>query len=332
MCLQPIKKQIRNSKYSPIYSIDIPCGKCLECLRDAQNEWVVRLYMESKYHSNILFFTLTYSPESVPQLVDPVTGAIYHTVFKKHVQDWFKRFRIRYQRATNKDNIKYFITSEYGPKTKRPHIHGLLFGISYSDFNRYGLSDWNSNFGFTDCKEIRLNVNQEDRDKSLGNVMRYLAKYCLKGEFENPYVEQKKVLPNFRLISKGIGKQFTLDIKDFVLYGSQSKKTIDYTSDGIESIIARSVVKIGKVEYSLPRYSKNIIYGQKTLLSFKIGQALLLRDDELYRKKFSLLQTQRNSSDIETFRNLVLRENDTIQIETSKRARSFETYYNKSKI
>lgn len=288
--------------------------------------------MEAKYHSNILFFTLTYSPEAVPSLVDANTGAVYHTVYKKHVQDWLKRFRIRYQRATLKSDLKYFITSEYGPKTKRPHIHGILFGVNYSDFNKYGLSDWNASFGFTDCKEVRLNVNQEQRDKSLANVMRYVGKYCMKGEFENPYVEQKKVLPNFRLISKGIGKQYTLDIKNFVLYGPKTSQDIDYTAQGIEDIIERSKVKIGKVYYSLPMYSKRIIYGEKTFLSFKIGQALLLRDDELYRKKFSQLQTQGNSSDIETFRTMVLRENDSIKIEIEKLRQRFETIYSKSKI
>lgn len=334
MCTQPITKMIRESKYSLPYSVQVPCGKCLECLRDKQNEWVVRLYMESKYHSNILFFTLTYSPDSVPSLVNLESGELYLTVYKKHLQDWFKRFRRRYEKTYGLTaQLKYFITSEYGPKTKRPHYHGILFGIPKDVFNSLALAEWRSLYGYVDCQEVRLSSDMSKRDKDLSNVMRYVGKYCMKGEFENPFVEQKKVLPSFRLISKGIGKQYTEDIKDFVLYGHEKgKKTIDYTPQGIEDIIRRSVVKIGTCEYSLPQYSKNIIYGEKTLLSYKVGQALLARNDDLYTCKFSQLQADGSRSDIQTIRTLLLQESSTQELKDKKLRSHFERIYNKSKI
>lgn len=332
MCIRPINKIVNSSKYSLPYNIKIPCGKCLECLRDKQNEWVVRLFMESKYHSNILFFTLTYSPESVPELVDQ-DGVVYRTVFKKHLQDWFKRFRQRYKRDFGENaQLKYFITSEYGPKTKRPHYHGIIYGIEKSVFIRLALSDWSARFGFYDIQEVKLSLNSLERDKSLSNVMRYVGKYCMKGEFENPFVEQKKVFPSFRLISKGVGLQYTLDIKDFVLYGNNKKKTIDYSPQGIEDIIARSTIKVGTCNYSLPTYSKRIIYGEKTKISFLVGQALLLRDDELYREKLAQLQTAWDCSYISAFRALDLQESYTKEIVYEQLKEKFARTYNKSKI
>lgn len=333
MCTQPITKQIRSSKYASPFGILIPCGKCLECLRDKQNEWVVRLYMESKYHSNILFFTLTYSPDSVPELVHRPTGEIYRTVYKKHLQDWFKRFRQRYFKKYGVTaDLKYFITSEYGPKTKRPHYHGIIFGVSYTDFNTFALADWRINFGYVNCQEVKLSSDLSVRDKSLSNVMRYVGKYCMKGEFENPFVADKKVLPSFRLISKGIGKQYTLDIKDFVLYGFSKFKKLDYSPQGIQSIIDRSKIKIGSCEYSLPTFSKRIIYGEKTLLSYLVGQAILYRDDEVYLNQFRQIQTDWSISDVQTFRLMDLQENNTQTIRQQQLRSSFERIYNKSKI
>lgn len=72
--------------------------------------------MESKEHANNVFFTLTYAPYSVPTLVDD-NGEIFLSVYKKHLQDWLKRFRHK----CSKD-FKYFITSEYGPSSFRPTI------------------------------------------------------------------------------------------------------------------------------------------------------------------------------------------------------------------
>lgn len=325
---------IRSSKYSSHFSVLVPCGKCLECLRDKQNDWVVRLFMESQYHSNVLFFTLTYSPKSVPELVD-CNGVVYRTVYKKHLQDWFKRFRFRYCKYYGENaQLKYFITSEYGPSTKRPHYHGLLFGVPYKVFNELALADWRENFGFADCKEVSRLTDVSKRDKSYSNVMRYVAKYCIKGEFENPFVEQKKVYPCFRLISKGIGLDYSLDIKNFVLYGTQNplKKVIDYSPQGIESIIERSQIKVGDYYYSLPKYSKNVIYGEKTLLSFLVGQTLLARDDEIYRNKFSSLQTSWNCTDIQAFRTLCIQENNTNELQREKLKNQFAQTYYKSKI
>ena len=128
-CVKPITIMVKSNPFRRPYSISVPCGKCFQCLKNYQNQWMLRLAEEAKCHSRLLFFTLTYRENSneygkrtVPCYVDSKTGEVYRTVRKKHVQDWLKRFRTNLKRAGKDISFKYFITSEYGPTTLRPTI------------------------------------------------------------------------------------------------------------------------------------------------------------------------------------------------------------------
>ena len=60
MCLNPITIFNRNPKspYAPnASSIQVPCGKCLECRRAYQNMWLVRMAEEFRNHADCLFVT-----------------------------------------------------------------------------------------------------------------------------------------------------------------------------------------------------------------------------------------------------------------------------------
>lgn len=61
---------------------------------------------------------MTYSPANLPE------GG---TLVKKHVQDFFKRYRKRYGK------IRYFYCGEYGEKGHRPHYHAIIFGHDFDD-------------------------------------------------------------------------------------------------------------------------------------------------------------------------------------------------------
>ena len=186
----------------------------------------------------------------------------FHSVCYDDVKYWLKRSRRRLQ--YNKPNIydqdvnpylisdwsdqsgdvfplpsasltptfKYFITSEYGPKTFRPHYHGVIFGVTYEDFKKYFVPDWNMRFGRVDFSLLRPS----------GGAMLYVAKYCAKGEYEHPYCKRDYfyndaeyhsrhyedsildfgldlplVRPTFHLMSKGIGLFycFNKEIQDY---------------------------------------------------------------------------------------------------------------------
>ena len=199
-----------------------------------------------KGDSDIVFFD--YSDVHAPE--DYLVAFEFHTCRKDIFQGWFKRSRAslsynvpdvfgtpcnprinRYWFDSDKNRLslpdsaltssfKYFLTTEYGPKTNRPHAHGVVFGVTAEEFEDYFVKDWQDRYG----RVVYSVLNPT------GGAMLYVAKYCSKGEYEHPYCKRdyfynsgeyhsKKyedvlldfgfnlpiVLPTFHLVSKGIG-------------------------------------------------------------------------------------------------------------------------------
>ena len=187
----------------------------------------------------------------------------FHTVYKKDVQNWLKRCRMRIARALPSvfgtdcnprfnrywrdldgevhslpssavpNTFKYFITSEYGPKTHRPHYHGVLFGVTQQEFKEYFESDWL-------CGRVVY-----EHLRPTGGAMLYVAKYCAKGEYDHPYckkdyfynsgeyhsqdyedviadfgLHQALVRPTFHLISKGLGAGYCFNSEILNYFGA----------------------------------------------------------------------------------------------------------------
>lgn len=165
----------------PYMLLDIPCGKCLYCLKRKQQEQFVRLKKESDNAEISYFFTLTYenSPESVS---------------KRDCQLFMKRLRSKVPAS-----IRFKLISEYGPLTHRPHYHGILFldvFVSLVDIDKYLTDAWSKGF-------VSVSVLIDER-------INYLAKYCNK--LVNVCPEGK--LPNFSLQSMrpGIGACYTENV------------------------------------------------------------------------------------------------------------------------
>lgn len=268
----------------------------------------------------MVFFTLTYSPEKVPILVSD-DGEVFNSVYKKHVQDWLKRSRHLIQKP-----FKYFITSEYGPQTLRPHYHGIFFGLSLQDCKDI-FRDWQLKFGYT----TQRNINMLDK-KTIDCSLRYIAKYCSKGEMENPNVDNGNVYPTFRLMSKGIGSNYVDELKSWHLKGLKKKfdgKVYIYTDESLKKITDRNYVNIDNFNYSLPRYFKEKIYG-KGLLSSQISDALLAVSDAVCDNKLRLLQAQ-NPND-SPYRLLDLQNRRENTEKSNKIKKQNARFYNKSKL
>lgn len=92
-----------------------PCGKCDGCLSSRSSDWSVRLSHELKDHQASSFITLTYE-------VNPVS------VCKRDAQLFLKRLRS----LLVPRRIRYYLASEYGGKTFRPHYHAIIFGHDFS--------------------------------------------------------------------------------------------------------------------------------------------------------------------------------------------------------
>lgn len=105
---------------NPRIRLEVPCGKCVECLESRRSMWSIRLAEEAKDHIHTSFITLTYSDENI------VYGEYFPTLVKDDVQRWLKRLRKRIE----PEKIRYYLVGEYGTKTMRPHYHVLLFGLN----------------------------------------------------------------------------------------------------------------------------------------------------------------------------------------------------------
>lgn len=298
MCLRPriISYQSRLNKNSDStvkvlgekHSVLIQCGKCEECVKQYQNDWMIRCLEELKDKKVAVFFTLTYSDENVP------IGAITDekeclTVCRDDCKKFLKRFReFRRKRGLSTDYTYYF-TSEYGPTTLRPHYHCLLFGVRLSECLPF-LSSWRKKYGFTTQREVNVLSM-----KSAMCTARYTAKYCAKGDFENPLVALNLVESNFHLISKGLGKSYLTPQKyayhlamDFYPKCVSCRK---YSDAYLEQIYNRCRVQVGQYSYHMPRYYKTKIFEHKADLQAAYSDYVCKRILDLYETKLEQLQT-----------------------------------------
>lgn len=157
-CISPLHIK-RPNGHSNADLITVPCGKCYACLSRKRSEWAFRLQKEQRYASSSYFFTLTYADEHIP-----VNEKGFPSVSKDDIQRFMKRLRKMYSPT----KIRYFITSEYGPTTLRPHYHGLIFGSpagSVDDFYKDLDKAWR--LGYVQSGTVT--------DASIN----YCAKYCI---------------------------------------------------------------------------------------------------------------------------------------------------------
>ena len=180
-CLHPIFIDIDAYGLPTEKNVGVPCGKCEACLASRALDWQIRLFEEYKNCSSAVFVTLTYDDSCVNRLwlsvdeecLQHYSGhCICHpdnpdlvgvpVVCKDDIHLFLKRLR-----KDNPDsNIRYFICSEYGPKTLRPHYHGIIFNLpkDKAEDSEYIGKVWNN--GFVSISPV-----------TEGRIM-YATKYC----------------------------------------------------------------------------------------------------------------------------------------------------------
>lgn len=184
-------------------------------------------------------------------------------VSKYDIQCWLKKVRIQWQRDNNTTDIlqfKYFLCSEYGPHTLRPHYHCIIFcDLPLSEFTSLFVGKW-------DKGDVRWKQKPIDFDAKNGVacVMAYVCKYCMKpAEFENPYVRVGFLPKPFRLMSHGIGWRYVWDVHDRVYKVKQRYKGHmlgnyhGYNKDFIVDLDRCFRTLRGEFLYKVPRYYEN---------------------------------------------------------------------------
>ena len=228
MCVSPIAIKVNNIE--GVHFIQVPCGKCFECLKTRQNDYMVRIREEMMRVPYSCFVTLTYNNSSVPFI--EVDGKRLLCVSKEDVKNWIKRFRTNYERKTGKKGLRYFLCSEYGPRTQRPHYHAIFFGLNSKDIE-LALNDWRSRFGFVLAKDVNGSL------KDIECSARYISKYASKGVFENPFRFTVQPSEKFSSFFKRIRKElhipygcfpsfFVMSQKEYLQFGLSPEREIEF--------------------------------------------------------------------------------------------------------
>lgn len=197
--------------------IPIPCGQCIGCRLEHSRQWAVRCMLESEYHEENYFITLTYDDAHVPtsEYIDPETGefGISMTLVMKDVQDFIKRVR-RHFDYRDKDGFRYFYCGEYGTKSARPHYHMISFGLHLDDLVLYKVTPY-GNYYTSEFLSTKWNKGYVIIGGVSFESCSYVSRYIMKkqkGKGADVY-ERYNISPEFIRMSRNpaIGKKYFED-------------------------------------------------------------------------------------------------------------------------
>jgi hypothetical protein len=227
--------------------ITVPCGKCAPCMNRIRNQWTFRLEQELKNSSTAWFITLTHAEENNNGNVQ-----------KETIQLFLKRLR-KYSK------FRYYIISEYGPETNRPHYHGLIFNFnaSHDRFNELLWKTWGKGF---------ISVGQVSTAS-----INYCTGYMFTKKTQPPGLEQ-----NFCLMSRnpGIGASYLMEQADYHLKDNPKFYA----------------VKPGGVKTPLPRYYVNKFYNEAERQQNNVYNQVLIE-----KKNSEVLDKIKNEPDFEAW-------------------------------
>lgn len=131
MCLNPITIKSNARYYSPFLTAaynEVPCGRCAACRDARKSVWEDRLCLEvSDWYKNGgigIMLTFTYNDACLPHFErDGVSVPCFSPV---DISAFLNRVKVRSARTFGVDFYRYFICSEYGKNTKRPHYHAIF--------------------------------------------------------------------------------------------------------------------------------------------------------------------------------------------------------------
>lgn len=121
--------------------------------------------------------------------------------YYKDVQDFIKRFKEYFQYHFGPREFKYFICSEYGGESQRPHFH-LLFWDSRKEFDKYREAFFAS-WQFHDMSKL----DPERTFEVARNVASYVASYVNCASYVSPFLRSH--FPTKHSFSRSVGVGFS---------------------------------------------------------------------------------------------------------------------------
>lgn len=235
MCLYPVTINLTGCDSTGIphngEPVQVPCGKCFECLQQRSIEWSHRIVDECKSHAQNCFLTLTYNNEHLP-----VDGSLN----RRDVQLFLKRLRKKLQ----PQKIRVFYCGEYGKKALRPHYHIIVFGWFPSDC----VFMPNHHTGDTLFRSPTVEKLWTFGFSSVGKVTLESAKYCAK------YMQKLQKVPS------NLIQPFT---------GMSNRPGIGFNAIDPKSLVGDRIYHGGK-SCKVPRYYLKVLQRQgRDLTIFK---------------------------------------------------------------
>lgn len=154
-----------------------------------------------------MFLTFTYAPDCLPS-----GGNLQYKDFSSMIKN--------VRNCLSQRKIKFFVCGEYGTKSKRPHYHAIIFGVTPAEAVRLFKERNLWPYGYVD-------IGYSVSDRSIG----YISGYCVKKVMAPPPVGCVKP---FNMCSKGIGKR--------------------YCQEHTQVLVSMGCIKYAKATFGIPRY------------------------------------------------------------------------------
>lgn len=207
-----------NSNWTRNYS-KIPCGRCLNCRIDKQNELSDRCEYEYIKYGCGAFVTFTFDDIHLNpySFIDSRDGQLKATLDRKCLKDFLNRLNKHVHKFNREHGLtpfcrpdyKYLAVGEYGENGSqfdRPHFHVLFFGLDYAMCERLFWRSWQ--FGNIQVGAIR--------NGGIGYVVSYLDKQFYGFEKFLKYTYHH-LEPPFQVHSLGLGEGLYTDQMKYIV-------------------------------------------------------------------------------------------------------------------
>lgn len=169
------KLDISTGEYCEPFTV--PCGKCIGCRLDYSREWANRCVIESLVYpeESSNFLTLTYNDESVP-----LSNIGMLSLRMDDVSVFMKNLRRYFEYHFGLSDIRFYVGSEYGGETLRPHYHLILFNCRIPDLEHIGSNFQGDEYFHSDIIEKIWGKGFVVIGRFSWNTAAYTARYVMK--------------------------------------------------------------------------------------------------------------------------------------------------------
>lgn len=195
--------------------IELPCGQCHECRLNRSRQWADRCVLETQYHEQSLFLTLTYDNEHLPvrEFLCEETGELVNVAYlvKEDMSKFMKALRQEYAK-THDNELRFFGCGEYGSDTMRPHFHIIVFGLLLDDLVWHHRNFQNDDFYTSETLNKVWKRGFVLASDATWQSCAYTARYIMKKHTgkESDFYENNGLTPEFVNMSRrpGIARQY----------------------------------------------------------------------------------------------------------------------------